>query len=434
MNKFTCIIAILLFPIYSSAQLYYPPTTGNNWDTTSAADLGYCTDSVDALYDFLEQNKTKAFILLKDGKIVLEKYFGNFTVDSNWYWASAGKTLTAALVGVAQQNNVLSISDKTSAYLGNGWTSCTPAQEDKITIRHQLTMTTGLDDGVANPGCTQPSCLQYIADAGTRWSYHNAPYTLLDTLLEVASGKKLNQLVTTWMKNPTGMNGLYLKVDENTVYFSTARSMARFGLLLLSKGMWNGTAVLSDTNYYNSMVNTSQNLNLAYGYLTWLNGKATHMIPQTQVVFQGTLNADAPNDMFAALGRDAQLLNVVPSQNMVWVRMGEAPPGSSGLVAPPFNNEIWQRLNRLKCPQSITEHNTKQLAVYPNPTDDMVQISSAEEMTKLQVYDISGKLLLEERLLASQYKLDLNGLAQGVYTLHVFYKDGQPVIQRLLKQ
>ncbi len=84
-------------------SLYFPPLTGQAWDTLSPRTLGWNRSQVDSLYDFLAQNRTKAFLLLKDGKIVLEWYFGSFARDSVWYWASAGKGLTAFLVGIAQQ-------------------------------------------------------------------------------------------------------------------------------------------------------------------------------------------------------------------------------------------------------------------------------------------------------------------------------------------
>jgi sulfur carrier protein ThiS len=58
-------------------------------DTISPATLNWCADKIDTLYDFLEQKNTKGFVVLKDGKIVLEKYFGTFNEDSLWYWASA---------------------------------------------------------------------------------------------------------------------------------------------------------------------------------------------------------------------------------------------------------------------------------------------------------------------------------------------------------
>lgn len=433
MNRIARILVLMLLPLLGNGQLYYPPNTGTTWDTMSPTSMGYCTDSVDALYDFLEQNDTKAFILLKDGKIVLEKYFGTFTVDSNWYWASAGKTLTAVLVGIAQQNNLLSINDTTSKYLGNGWTSCTQAQEDNITIRHQLSMTTGLDDGVGNADCTQPNCLQYKADAGTRWAYHNGPYTLLDSVLQYATGNSINQLVNTWVKNPTGMNGIYIQQGSNKVYFSTARSMARFGLLLLSKGKWNGTAVLSDTNYYNSMVNTSQSMNPSYGYLTWLNGKSSYMVPQAQLVFPGSLNVDAPADMFAALGKNAQLLNVVPSENIVWVRMGDVPPGSGGLVSPPFNNDIWQRINRLKCTNNITVLAADRLSIYPNPAADVVHVSSPKIINRIQVVNMMGTVMHSYSLNAQRYDVAVTTLPSGVYQLQITLADGEQYVERVVK-
>ncbi len=64
--------------------LYYPPLFGNTWETISPSTLGWCEERIDSLYDLLEENNTKAFIILKDGKIVLEKYFGTFRQDSVW--------------------------------------------------------------------------------------------------------------------------------------------------------------------------------------------------------------------------------------------------------------------------------------------------------------------------------------------------------------
>ncbi|MDV7393133.1 serine hydrolase, partial [Arthrospira platensis SPKY1] len=112
----------------------------------SPQDLGWCPNKIDSLYQFLGDNHTKAFIVLKDGKIVLEQYFNGHSATANWYWASAGKTITALLIGVAQQEGHLQITQPTSTYLGAGWTSLTPQQESQITVWHQLTMTTGLHD------------------------------------------------------------------------------------------------------------------------------------------------------------------------------------------------------------------------------------------------------------------------------------------------
>ena len=174
---------------FSFAQtLYFPPLTGSSWETLSPDSLGWCEDNIDSLYQYLEEKNTKAFLVLKNGRIVLEKYFGAFEQDSLWYWASAGKPATAVVVGIAQAEGLLDISDPTSDYLGEGWTAAPPEKEALITIRHQLTMTTGLDDSVADADCNLDTCLQYLANAGTRWAYHNAPYTLLDKVVEAATG------------------------------------------------------------------------------------------------------------------------------------------------------------------------------------------------------------------------------------------------------
>ena len=123
--------------------------------------------------------------------------------------------------------------------------------------------------------------------------------------------------------------------------------MARFGLLMLNEGIWAGNQILADIDYFNEMINSSQDHNQSYGYLWWLNGKSSFMIPQSQYVFNGHLSPNAPADMYAAMGKNGQLINVVPSENMVWIRMGDA-PGKS-LVPINLNDDIWSYINKLSC-------------------------------------------------------------------------------------
>ena len=326
--------------------LYFPPVSSGDWQTTAPASLGWNETALNNLYTYLDSKDTKAFIILKNGKIVTEKYFGTFTADSLWYWASAGKTMTAFLVGIAQQEGLVDINKPSSQYLGTGWTSAPADKEKNITVKNQLTMTTGLDDAVADPDCTLPECLVYKADAGTRWAYHNAAYTILDKVIENASGLSYNAYFQQKIKDKIGMNGLWIKVpNSNNVFYSNARSMARFGLLLLNKGAWDNTAILSDSNYFNSQVNTSQNLNPGYGYLTWLNGKSSFMVPTSQLVLPGSLIPNAPADMYAALGKNDQKIYVVPSQKLVVIRMGNAAGGLQAVSG--FDDEVWGKLKEI---------------------------------------------------------------------------------------
>jgi hypothetical protein len=91
------------------------------------------------------------------------------------------------------------------------------------------------------------------------------------------------------------------------------------------------------------MVNTSQSINASYGYLWWLNGMTSHMLPQTQLIFSGSIVPNAPSDMIAALGKNDQKVYVVPSQKLVVIRMGDS-AGLPLLALSNFDNEIWGRL------------------------------------------------------------------------------------------
>jgi CubicO group peptidase (beta-lactamase class C family) len=416
------ILLILVFHFFgaiNAQQLYFPPRTGTTWDTLSPARLGWCNDSLESLHRFLEAKNTKGFIVLKNGKIVVERYYGTFTRDSAWYWASAGKTLTAFLTGIAQEEGKLRISDTSAKYLGNGWSSLTPAQEAAITVRHHLTMTTGLDDAVADDDCTLPSCLTYKAAPGTRWAYHNAPYTLMEQIVENAVGVTYNQFTTSRLKTPTGMTGQWFKIGYNNVYFSTPRSMARFGLLILNNGVWNGDTILHDRNYFRDMVNTSQNINLSYGYLWWLNGKASHMLPTVQFVFNGSMVPAAPNDMFAALGKNDQKIYVIPSQKLVVVRMGNA-AGNVQLAASSFDNELWTRISRLSClSQSVDDKASYDgLHIFGNPAGNTLRGSSLES-GKLEVFDATGRLLMREQIPAGNWAFDTHRWPKGLVYVRV---------------
>ena len=390
MKKYLLFVFTFLFSGFAFGQTYFPTVQGTNWDKLSPDSLHWCQNKIDSLYNFLDNNNTKAFLLLKNGKIVLEKYFGTHTETSSWYWASAGKSLTAFITGIALQEGKLSLSDVSSKYLGQGWTSCSPEKENLITIKHHLSMTTGLDDGVEDHFCTLKECLVYKSDAGTRWAYHNGPYTLMDKVIESATGVSLNTYSTLKLKNTTGITGLFIPSGYNNVFYSTARSMARFGLLMLNKGVWNGTVILSDTAYFNQMTHRSQEINKAYGYLWWLNGSSDYMVPQSQFKFNGPLNPDAPTDMYCALGKNGQFVNVVPSEKLVWVRMGEAPDG--GDVPFLMNNEIWQYLNKLSCvPQAVSQPAIKKTVVIEN-RNDQIHIRANENIRQIQVYNSSGSI------------------------------------------
>jgi CubicO group peptidase (beta-lactamase class C family) len=417
--------------ILSAQELYFPPINSQTiWETISMQELDWCDEYAEPLRNYLAEKNTKAFLLLKDGKIVLEFYFDNFNINTPWYWASAGKTLTAFSVGLAQEQGYLSIEDPSSDYLGLGWTNAAPEKEAMITVYHQLSMTSGLDDGVEESACTLDTCLLYLADAGTRWSYHNAPYTLLDGVIESATGQNLNVYFAQQIRNKTGMNGGFIQSGYNNVYFSNARSMARFGLLMLNEGNWDGQQIMNDMSYYQAMINSSNSLNPSYGYLWWLNGKDKLMVPGTQFVFDRNLLPSAPLDLYAALGLNGQIINVVPEENLIMIRMGEAPGPEEIPIF--FNDSIWTFLNDIRCTGTATTEpaTERSLEIYPNPFQDFIHIAKDMEYDHASLYTIHGKQLYSGNQLESQ---NFGHLRSGVYILK-FYIGEKTYFSKIVKR
>jgi len=321
--------------------LYFPPLSGTTWETKTIESLGWKQSAVQPLLDYLELKHSKGFIILVNGRIVMENYFNGHDAVTNWYWASAGKTLTSTMAGIAQQENLVNINNKVSQYIGVGWTSIPLAKENLITCKHLLTMTSGLDDSTDD---VSPAALTYVADAGTRWAYHNV-YVKLQDVIAQASGQSWSNYFNSKLRDKIGMNGTWFTSGNNIVYYSTTRSMARFGLLMYNKGKWENNVILNE-NYFNEATNTSQNINLGYGYLWWLNGKANYHLPQSQLTFQGSIIPSAPSDMFMALGKNDQKIYIVPSKKMVVIRMGDA-ADNVNLALSDFDDTLWKKINAL---------------------------------------------------------------------------------------
>lgn len=429
-------------PLESQTGLYFPPVSGPAWETLDPETPGFCPENIDSLYAFLDTHHTKSFLLLQDGRIVLEKYFGTFTQDSFWYWASAGKSATAFLVGQAQEEGLIDLSAPTSTYLGPGWTSAPPDKEALITVRHQLSMTAGLNDNlpptasVPEPdNCTDPACLTYLADAGTRWAYHNAPYHLLHDVLESASGLTINQFTKSRLFDPTGMKGLWI----DHILYGRARDMARFGLLTLARGRWGNDTLLQDLTYFEDMTQPSQSLNNAYGYLWWLNGQSSFMLPGLQLVLPGKLIANAPDDLIAALGKNDQKIHVVPSRGWVVVRQGEASgfqgPGG-GQVPILFDNELWARLNALVCDPltiEVPEASNGQIRVFPNPSAHGWQVRTTTPPSRLRLFDSNGVLWQQlDGAGRTEFWLENSFLPAGAYFLEIML-EGRIVRKYLVK-
>jgi CubicO group peptidase (beta-lactamase class C family) len=329
-------------PVAVDDSLYFPPLNAGTWETTSVETLNWNADQLAPLLSYLQEKNTKSFMILHKGKIVVEEYMNNHSESTPWYWASAGKTLTTAVAGIAQEENFINLNDKVSDYIGTGWTSASLEKENLITCKNLLSMTSGLDDSLGDG--IAPSDLQYVSDAGTRWAYHGV-YVKMQDVIATASNQSWDAYFASTLKDRIGMTGAWIQNGNANVYWSTTRTMARFGLLIAAKGKWEDTQIIPE-NFLNEATTTSQNINQAYGYMWWLNGKSTYRLPQTQLQFNGELIPNAPQDMYCALGKNDQKIYIVPSRDLVVIRMGNAADDANFALSD-FDDVLWEKINLL---------------------------------------------------------------------------------------
>lgn len=333
-------------------ELYFPPHHGA-WESVDPDNVGWDRELLQKALDYAGDNKSSGVVILYQGRILAEQYFkveGPYTAkykarvpgkDEDGRAiedvASAQKSVCSILVGIAQQKGMLKVDDRVSQHLEVGWSGATPEQENAITIRHLITMTSGLNDRGAFE--TQP---------GTKWRYNTTVYA--KTMDVVASAAKMDrhQLTSQWLTQPLGMSdskwvrrGTGDPQRFNRFGFATtARDLARFGLMVLADGKWGDQTVLADQQYLKAATTSSQNLNPFYGYLWWVNRNAF-------ATNEARRFETAPSDMFSANGALNRRCFVVPSMQLVITRLGDSP----GAKNKGFDRQFWKLISAAAPPE-----------------------------------------------------------------------------------
>lgn len=315
---------------------YYPPLTGSDWETISPTTLGWNTNKLNELLEYVRTNNSTAFIILYKGRIVSENYWNGFSASTSQRIFSSTKSIGAFLIGLAQEQGKLNINEKVSTYLGTGWSSAALFRENQITVKHLISMTSGLTDA-----------LTYEADPGTKWYYNTPAYHKIYAVLAAAYAQTNDQYTREQLWNKIGMQHAYWDVEPGggPSMSCSGRDMSRFGLLMASDGKWNGNTIMTSSTYFTQMLSSSQTLNPGYGYLWWLNGQSSFILPGTiGQSFPGSLMPNAPLDLKAALGFADKKIYVVKSRDLVVIRHGSASNAPVSQALSNFDNEIWRRL------------------------------------------------------------------------------------------
>jgi CubicO group peptidase (beta-lactamase class C family) len=241
--------------------------------------------------------------------------------------SSVGKSVVAFLVAIARSRGLVDIDTPVSKYLKEGWSAAPPAWEQRIQVRHLLSMSSGLSTE-----------LRFETEAGTKWLYNTRAYTCLLEILTQASGMTPARYTNEWLTGPIGMADSKWQarpwVTPSPLGFGTsARDLARFGLLVLADGIWDKHQILGNADYLRESLRPSQEMNSSYGFLWWVNAS-------------GSFIPTAPKDLVAASGTGDRKLYIVPSFNLVVTRLGATGKFNEdgSWDAQFFDRELWALL------------------------------------------------------------------------------------------
>ena len=331
-------------------QAYFP-AGDEAWETVTPAEAGADPALLVEAEAYAAGAGSDALVILQGGRIVAERYWNGTTRDTRMSLFSASKPIVASVMGRLLEAGVFSSLDQTASDFLTEWQGV--PEKESITLRQHLSMTTGLEGGetnllrslLAKSERFFAANLPVAYEPGTFWTYNNPAYRLLFPIIEQATGRDLPEVFAERLFDPIGMSAANWVARNGQVGSATvvnyqfieasALSAARFGLLALRGGGWDGTAVVP-ADFMAEAVAPSQGLNPSYGFLWWLNDGAE--TGGHQQIFDGLDRSgpyfpDAPPDTYAALGKDDQMIVVIPSLDLVVVRLGAEPLGDEGTEA-----------------------------------------------------------------------------------------------------
>jgi CubicO group peptidase (beta-lactamase class C family) len=278
------------------------------------------------LYDFVSLNRVSGLLVIRNGKIVFEKYFLGNSEETHWMSMSVVKSMTATLVGAAIKDGYIkSIDDQVTDYLPRFRGSA----YEGVTLRNLLQMASGvawnetytdpksdrrrmLDAQIGQkPGAILDlmAGLGRAAEPGTRWNYSTGETHVVGALVRAATGMPVAEYLSEkiwapfgmeadaswWLESPDGLevggSGLSARL----------RDYGRFGLFLLNDGVINGEAVLPEGWVRQaSTPKVINGENVEYGYMLWPLG----------------------DDTYAAIGIFGQFVYVNPHKDLVVAMWG----------------------------------------------------------------------------------------------------------------
>jgi len=276
--------------------------------------------------------RTRAVVVLYKGQVVAEGYAHGFTKDTPLLGWSMTKSVVNALVGVLVREGNFSLDDSVPI---PEWRGADDPRRN-VTWNQLLQMSSGLrfDEDYSNPLSDTPYMLLGAPDAaayaaakpletepGARWSYSSGSTNIIAYAIRQTVGDaNYPEFPRRALFDRLGMKSALMETDAagnfvgSSFMYATARDWARFGLLYLYDGVWAGQRVLPEGWVAYTRSPALRAPDQKYGAHFWL-----------QIPEEYRCGSDAralPEDAFHAIGHEGQFITIIPSRELVLVRLG----------------------------------------------------------------------------------------------------------------
>jgi len=284
----------------SAAELQavdYTPLSGDDWEVATPEEQGLDPVLVAKLYyNAAEVETLQGLLVIKDGHLVAERYFNGGSVNRKTRMQSVTKSYTSALVGIAlEQGCLTSVDQKMIAFFPELVDQITDPRKKQITIRQMLQMRAGYPWEESTPELFEmlyhgfrPSLLvdvPLVRDPGTDMEYSNLTSHLVGVIVARACETDLKSFAQEHLFGPLDVEmGKWIQDWEG--YYNghadlnfSARDMAKFGLLYLNDGEYEGKQIVSAGWVRDSLQTYSEDAwsyrvgrnfkDIGYGYQWW---------------------------------------------------------------------------------------------------------------------------------------------------------------------
>jgi CubicO group peptidase (beta-lactamase class C family) len=318
-TRFFLLVLFVFISGCSYQQNYFP---GENWENVeNPTEFGYSLSKLEEAKKYSTSINTAAVVIVVDGKVLYE--WGE--VSKKYKTHSLRKSVLSAMYGNYVEKGIIDL-DVTMADLGINDEPPLSEEELKATIRDCIKARSGNYHPALyeSAGMKARKPERYSEKAGAHWYYNNWDFNVAGTIFMQATDKDIFEAIEDEIARPiqmesyTAKDGEYVTGEESIhpayPFRITAHDLARFGLLMLNNGNWNGKQVVpaawveESTSYHSDATLYSAD---GYGYMWWVSrdyNKFSHLP-----------NVTLPEGTYSARGAGGHYLLIIPEYNMVIV-------------------------------------------------------------------------------------------------------------------